>query len=65
MSLYSAPQVTHGCLGEEPLESVPEFFKFIFIVHSDTYTIRVTVALVRLASAAGRLENDSTQKILS
>ena len=65
MSLYPAPQVAHGCLWEEPLESVPEFVKFVFTVHSDTYTIWVTVTLVRLASAARRLENDSTQKILS
>ena len=65
VSLYPAPQVTHGCLREVSLESVPEFVKFSFTVHSDTYTIWVTVTLVRLASAAGRLENDSTQEILS
>ena len=63
--LNPAPQVTHRCLREVSLESVPEFVKFSFTVHSDTYTIWVTVTLVRLARAAGRLENDSTQEILS
>ena len=39
LCLYPVPQVIHGCLGEESLESVLEFVKFVITVHSDAQAI--------------------------
>jgi len=65
LRLYPGPQVVHGCLGEKPLESIPEFAQFIITVHSNTKSKRVTITAVKLASAAGMLENHSSQEMAS